>query len=432
MLRLRLLFCTFLLSMFAAAADPVAAISASPAQGNAPLPVFFDGSASSVDAVNFLWEFGDGAVSTAKTVTHIYNVAGIYTAFLTVTNGEGFSDFSQVQIIVAGSGEGPLTGNMNFRVAPKSAGFKLNFKKPNADSFVLSAGFNTVDLPDGLRGIAASFTINGLFSFNGILDERGVFQSPDRRKPFLSLHVDQINQQLDVIITKANLGQAFAASGVTGAGVPRPGDLLPVEMTLTVGAQTYSIIENFQYTASAGSRGTGTFNLRKAAGTILDGFFVITQASALESLNGKSHFYEFNGLISRPASLVLQQPGSGTYTFTFNDADKIVVPFDRIKFSRGSILISQRERDLGGVRKLLINLETRIFLLRTWDIERRVEEGGTGMPVRGQPFEGFNFTLRLDLDQSDGTTFQVVTATRFTRRDINDAFWQTGRKRKKQ
>jgi hypothetical protein len=52
--------------------------------------------------------------------------------------------------------------------------------------------------------------------------------------------------------------------------------------------------------------------------------------------------------------------------------------------------------------------------------------------VRGQPFTAFNFTLRIDLDQPDGTTFSAVTATRLTRRAQDDAFWQTGRRNKVQ
>ena len=39
----------------------------------------------------------------------------------------------------------------------------------------------------------------------------------------------------------------------------------------------------------------------------------------------------------------------------------------------------------------------------------------------------FSFTIRLDLDQPDGSTFQVVTATRMTRKTQDDAFWQTVR-----
>jgi hypothetical protein len=51
------------------------------------------------------------------------------------------------------------------------------------------------------------------------------------------------------------------------------------------------------------------------------------------------------------------------------------------------------------------------------------------LPIRGQFFLSFNFALRLELDQPDGTTFQVVTATTLTRHTKDDAFWQTGRRK---
>ncbi|MCF8257861.1 MAG: PKD domain-containing protein [Flavobacteriales bacterium] len=44
---------------------------------------------SSVDAVNFLWEFGDGSTSTAENPTHSYGNVGDYTVSLTVFNSQG-------------------------------------------------------------------------------------------------------------------------------------------------------------------------------------------------------------------------------------------------------------------------------------------------------------------------------------------------------
>ena len=64
----------------------VAAFSASPTSGNAPLNVAFtDTSTGSPTLWN--WNFGDGATSTEQNTTHIYSVAGNYTVALTVGNG---------------------------------------------------------------------------------------------------------------------------------------------------------------------------------------------------------------------------------------------------------------------------------------------------------------------------------------------------------
>jgi PKD repeat protein len=75
---------------------PRAALTASPTSGNAPLNVSFDASGSS-DAdsgdtiASYAFNFGDGTGTTQSTATvsHQYNIAGTYTASLTVTDSRG-------------------------------------------------------------------------------------------------------------------------------------------------------------------------------------------------------------------------------------------------------------------------------------------------------------------------------------------------------
>lgn len=74
---------------------PVAAFTATPATGTAPLHVALDGTASD-DAdgtiVSYAWDFGDGSPTVASaTVSHTY-AAGAYTATLTVTDDDGATD----------------------------------------------------------------------------------------------------------------------------------------------------------------------------------------------------------------------------------------------------------------------------------------------------------------------------------------------------
>ena len=65
---------------------PVAAATAAPVTGLAPLPVSFDGSASTGRIVSYAWLFGDGATATGVKVSHTYADAGTFTATLTVTD----------------------------------------------------------------------------------------------------------------------------------------------------------------------------------------------------------------------------------------------------------------------------------------------------------------------------------------------------------
>lgn len=67
---------------------PVAALSAAPLAGNAPLEVRFVDQ-STGPATTWLWEFGDGATSTLKNPIHTYASAGAYNVTLTASNSSG-------------------------------------------------------------------------------------------------------------------------------------------------------------------------------------------------------------------------------------------------------------------------------------------------------------------------------------------------------
>lgn len=72
--------------------EPVAAFSATPAQGPSPLVVSFDGSASNDPdgtIANYIWNFGDGSVGSGKTIQHTYTTVATYTATLSVTDDLG-------------------------------------------------------------------------------------------------------------------------------------------------------------------------------------------------------------------------------------------------------------------------------------------------------------------------------------------------------
>ncbi|MBK9712332.1 MAG: PQQ-dependent sugar dehydrogenase [Kouleothrix sp.] len=81
--------------------SPVAAASASPRYGAAPLQVSFDGSASSDldgDQLSYDWDFGDGAAhASGAQATHSY-AAGVYTATLRVSDGKGGLGTATVRI----------------------------------------------------------------------------------------------------------------------------------------------------------------------------------------------------------------------------------------------------------------------------------------------------------------------------------------------
>lgn len=79
---------------------PVAAFSASPRSGKAPLKVqFTDKSQNSPTCLK--WNFGDGTYSTAKNPVHKYGKAGKYTVSLTVENANGSNTKAVPNYVIA-------------------------------------------------------------------------------------------------------------------------------------------------------------------------------------------------------------------------------------------------------------------------------------------------------------------------------------------
>ena len=98
---------------------PVAAFTATPTSGSAPVAVSFtDTSSGSVTA--WAWNFGDGGTSTVQNPSHTYTSAGTYTVTLTVS-GSGSSNTSTrtnlITVSTPTSGGGTGTGVVNGLVA---------------------------------------------------------------------------------------------------------------------------------------------------------------------------------------------------------------------------------------------------------------------------------------------------------------------------
>jgi len=76
----------------------VAAFSASPNSGKAPLKVAFTDT-STGSPTSWKWDFGDGTTSTKQNPVHKYSKAGIYTVNLTVKNAKGSNTVTKTDYI---------------------------------------------------------------------------------------------------------------------------------------------------------------------------------------------------------------------------------------------------------------------------------------------------------------------------------------------
>ncbi|RPJ78254.1 MAG: PKD domain-containing protein [Alphaproteobacteria bacterium] len=86
---------------------PVAAFSAHPTSGYAPLKVAFTDK-STGPHISYKWSFGDGTYSTSKNPVHKYTQAGNYTVSLKVSNAAGNNTKTKSNYIVVNALKAPV------------------------------------------------------------------------------------------------------------------------------------------------------------------------------------------------------------------------------------------------------------------------------------------------------------------------------------
>ena len=95
---------------------PQVSISADPTEGDIPLEVSFTSNATDPDgdALDYEWDFGDGATSDEENPTHTYTETGTFEAELTVTDDDGNSASDSVEINATDCGPGSIDPNDEF------------------------------------------------------------------------------------------------------------------------------------------------------------------------------------------------------------------------------------------------------------------------------------------------------------------------------
>ncbi len=101
---------------------PVAAFTATPTSGTAPLTVAFKDTSTNFPT-SWSWNFGDGSVSTAHNPSKTYSTPGIYNATMTATNPGGSSTSASVAINVGNVPVASFTKTVTTGAVPLTVGF---------------------------------------------------------------------------------------------------------------------------------------------------------------------------------------------------------------------------------------------------------------------------------------------------------------------
>ncbi len=154
---------------------PVAAFSANPTSGTAPLLVSFDANASSDadgDNLTYSWDFGDGSTATGVSPSYTYNTTGSYTATLTVSDGQA-SDQTSTTITVNPSTPtntppvAAFSANPTSGTAPLLVSFDANASSDtDGDNLTYSWAFGD---GNNATGVAPSHTYTAAGNYTAIL-----------------------------------------------------------------------------------------------------------------------------------------------------------------------------------------------------------------------------------------------------------------------
>ena len=143
---------------------PTASFTASPVSGTAPLQVGFTDTSGGVPT-SWLWDFGDGATSTAQNPSHTYTSPGSYTVSLKATNAAGSDTITKTSAITvqAPPAAGVVTFGSATSAAATTATTDLTLAKPaqSAVGDVLVASFTvdnkpTVTVPAGWTSVLSA------------------------------------------------------------------------------------------------------------------------------------------------------------------------------------------------------------------------------------------------------------------------------------
>jgi PKD repeat protein len=220
--------------------------ASSGAEPNQPVSFVVDAISPAGDALSYLWDFGDGATSTAASPSHAFAHVGTYNVVVTVTDASGASASStlSVDVVAATLPDGSLDSN-GYGIsdvvcaaaggnpfgagvaapAPQAltinkVGIKLDFSKPTGNDSIqlsgelpISAGFKAANQQVilDIGGVAILFNLNNRGSSK---NSSGMFKLALKST---NGHIQNQTAQFNAILDKGSFQAALANQGLTDA-----------------------------------------------------------------------------------------------------------------------------------------------------------------------------------------------------------------------
>ena len=293
---------------------PVAAFTATPTEGVAPLTVQFDASGSAdPDGViaSYSWNFGDGGAASSVTTSHTFTSPGAFTVRLTVTDNRGATGSAE-RLVTVSDESGAVPPQARFTATPTSGDAPLTVA---FDASASSAPGGSIvsyawDFGDGSSGsgVSASHTYEAPGTFTAVLtvtDTQGLtaqaqqeiaVQGEVSQSEFVAAGVSVPGQKEAVEQETATLGldAVVAATQLSG------GSALATTGTLTQAADG-----SFSYSASPADRLRIVFNTGATVEYIisaLDGDF---EAPSIEAFLRRPHVFVYRLLLQNGTDLTV-------------------------------------------------------------------------------------------------------------------------------
>lgn len=220
---------------------PEAIATASTNAGNTPLAVQFTGSGSTDDKndiVDYLWDFGNGDTSTDADTNYTFTEGGTYNVMLTVKDGDGYEDQSDlIEIVVNGAPEAVANADIISGIAPLEVAF-VGDQSTDAEGFVTYAWNFDGSANSTEANPVFTFTTPGTYNVTLTVTDEGGLEDTD----IITIEVN--SNMPPVAVANADITEGESPLNVNFIGDQSTDDDVIVSYSWDFGDGTSSAMEN--------------------------------------------------------------------------------------------------------------------------------------------------------------------------------------------